>query len=502
MEAKQTLERIRKFKYLLVLEGLAIGLVSGFAVSLFRLLIGWGESLRGIMTNNLTWMTVCFFVCMYLMVCLGLKFEPMCSGSGIPQVKGELAGQMKANSLKVLIAKILGGAAAISAGLSVGREGPSVQIGAMCGKIFSRLTNRLTTEQRLLITVGSGAGLSAAFNAPLAGVVFSLEEIHKNLSMELMLASMSACISSDFVSSYIFGLEPVFAIEPSSILPLTSYWLLIIFGLILGLFGVFYNMTIKAVQKAYSYIKWMPVKVAIPVAISAVLAFYYPQVLGGGNHLIDELGSLNWGLKALIVLLVVKFVFSMISFGSGSPGGIFLPLLVIGGVTGSVFATATGNEQYIENFVILGMAGYFAAIVRSPLTGIILISEMTGSLSHLLSLSLVSLIAYTVADVLKAQPIYDQLLEAMLKRKPKPTHREIIFESFVQVGSFMDQRKIAELHMPAGSLVISIQRGEIEIVPSGDTILKADDKLLILCNESNMYKVEKLLASYAEQCAN
>ena len=494
METKKTLERIEKFRYILILEGIAVGVLSGFTVSLFRTLITKLEAFRGSVTEGgFGIMPALFFIAAYIIICLCLRYEKNCSGSGIPQVKGELSGQIKTVWYKILIAKIVGGACAIGAGLSVGREGPSVQIGAMTAKGFSRLTGRLRTEERLLLTAGAGAGLSAAFNAPLAGVVFAIEEVHKNLSLDLMLASMGSCIASDFVSSYIFGLKPVFNVSPAHILPLKSYWLLIVFGIIIGLFGVVYNLSIKAVQKAYSHIPSLWIKIAIPVIFAAVLCYVYPYVLGGGSSLVDMLAHENWTLKALMILLAVKYIFSMISFGSGTPGGIFLPLLVLGAITGSIFAAATGNEEYIENFIILGMAGYFTAIVRSPITGIILISEMTGSLSHLLSLSLVCLVAYIVADALKAKPIYDQLLENILPGKPVKNNRKVMLESYIQEGSPMENCTLSDLALPAGVLVISIERNGNEIVPSGDTKLKANDNLLILCNNSMVYEVQEHL---------
>ena len=494
METRKTLERIENFRYILILEGIAVGILSGFTVSLFRTLINYLEGFRGDITSGgFGIIPAVFFAASYVIICLCLRYEKNCGGSGIPQVKGELAGQIKTVWYKILIAKIVGGACAIGAGLSVGREGPSVQIGAMTAKGFSRLTGRLRTEERLLLTAGAGAGLSAAFNAPLAGVVFALEEVHKNLSLDLMLAAMGSCIASDFVSSYIFGLKPVFNVTPAHILPLKSYWLLILFGIIIGLFGVVYNLSIKAIQKAYSHIPTIWIRIAIPVICAAVLCYVYPYVLGGGSGLVDMLAQQSWTLKALIVLLAVKYVFSMVSFGSGTPGGIFLPLLVLGAITGSIFAVATGNSEYVDNFIILGMAGYFTAIVRSPITGIILISEMTGSLSHLLSLSLVCLVAYVVADIFKAKPIYDQLLENILPGKPVKNNRKVMIESYIQEGSPMAGCTLSDLGLPAGVLVISIERNGNEIVPSGDTKLKANDNLLILCNNSMVYEVQEHL---------
>lgn len=500
MEVKETLVRIKNFKYMLIAEGAAAGLLAGFAVSVFRLGISGVEILRDKLTENgLSIISLVFFAALYLVTLACLKFENNCSGSGIPHIKGELEGRFHVSWIKVLPAKIIGGICATGAGLSVGREGPSVQIGAMAAKGFSSLTNRLRTEERLLITAGAGAGLSAAFNAPLAGVVFSLEELHKNLSLELMLTSMAACVTSDFVSSYIFGLNPVFSVIPQSVLPLRTYWLLIIFGIILGISGALYNLSLKEIQKAYKKIPFTWIRLLIPFAAAAVLCRTYPYILGGGNHIVDMIAETPWTVSALLVLLVAKFIYSMISFCSGTPGGIFLPLLVLGAVTGAAFAQLTGYAEFTDNFIILGMAGYFTAIVRSPITGIILISEMTGSLSHLLSLSLVCLTAYIVADLLGARPVYDQLLDAMTVSERPARDRKIIIESMVVCGALMDNRPIREFSPPKGVLIISIDRNGSEIVPSGDTVLKGGDELLLLCSESRLKETKDILFQKCEQ---
>lgn len=499
METGKTIKRKENFKYILILEGAVCGILAGFAVSLFRIAIGSLETLRTHVTSDgFSLSYILLYIVLFVVTFLCLHKEKNCSGSGIPHIKGELEGRLDTVWYKVLISKLIGGACAIGAGLSVGREGPSVQIGSMTAKGFSKVTKRLRMEERILMTAGAGAGLSAAFNAPLAGVVFSLEEIHKNLSAELMVTSMASCVCSDFVSSYIFGLSPVFSVIPDNSFPLLSYWLLIIFGLILGVFGSIYNLTIKAVQKAYSLIPSKMVRLAVPFILAAVLAAFYPEVLGGGSPLVDMISKGNPVLKMLVVLLIAKFVFSMISFGSGSPGGIFLPLLVLGALTGSIFAEATGNTVYIDNFIIFGMAGYFTAIVRSPITGIILISEMTGSLSHLLPLALVCLISYVTSDLLKTRPIYDQLLDAMTSVKPAAKDKKIMIESLVAQGSYMDGRAISEIGMPQGNLIVAVNRNGTEIVPSGNTVLHGGDTLLVLLNESGIQEIKKILLEKCE----
>ena len=202
----------------MILEGICVGVIAGFVVSLFRMMLIKAESLRGSVVANamkgtegaLTGLAI--LAGLLIIACLCLWAEPLCGGSGIPQVKGELRGKIHQNWWKMIPAKIIGGAVSIGAGLSLGREGPSIQLGAMVGKGFSRIGNKLTTEEKLLMTCGAGAGLSCAFSAPLAGVVFTLEGLHKNFSTDVLLSTMAASIASDFVayisSAYITSSQP------------------------------------------------------------------------------------------------------------------------------------------------------------------------------------------------------------------------------------------------------------------------------------------------------
>lgn len=504
---KETLERKDKFKYQLILQGIVLGLLVGIVVGMFRFALQKAEELRvlyiELATGNFL-LTVCgiaILVFLTFVVIFSLKREPLCSGSGIPQVKGEMRGQINANWLQVIIAKFIGGVAAIGGGLALGREGPSIQLGAMVGKGFSRLNNRLRTEEKMLMSCGAGAGLSAAFGAPLAGVVFVLEELHKNFSKEVLLSTMAAAISANCVAGSMFGLEPVFSFGEIGQMPLSRYWMVALLGVFLGCFGVFYNRMIAFMQDFYAGLKPQWLKAVIPFTLVLVLAFVWSDMLGSGHHLVGETAAGHFSLKMLAIILVVKFVFSGFSFGTGSPGGIFLPLLVLGSISGGLFTEAISplcgfEEHYIGNFVILGMAGYFSAIVRAPITGIILISEMTGSFNSLLALSIVSLVAYMTAEVLRGEPIYDQLLERMLsggvKKKPKRSNK-VLVESEVYLGSKAEGMSLAELELPEGCLVVSVVRDEKEIVPRGATVLEASDRLIVLCDEYFAADLEDLL---------
>ena len=187
----------------------------------------------------------------------------------------------------------------------------------------------------------------------------------------------------------------------------------------MGAFGVLYNRCIALSQDFFAMLKPAWIKAVLPFAAIVLLAVFYPRVLGSGHDLVSFAGEGGAGVKVLLILLVIKFIFSIFSFGTGAPGGIFLPLLVLGAVTGGLFTEVVSPlvgyaNTYSAYFVILGMAGYFAAIVRAPITGIILISEMTGIFSNLLPLAIVSLVAHITAEILGGVPIYDQLLDSLL----------------------------------------------------------------------------------------
>ena len=406
----------------LVLKGLLVGIVTAFIVVLYRFALSYAEDLAFFIYDFIKVKKYLIPIWFLVLICLAfivgklIDKEPFIGGSGIPQVKGVMGGYLKNRPISIIINKFIGGTISIISGLSLGREGPSVQLGACTGDIISKKFKSTRLERRLLMSSGATAGLAAAFNAPLSGVLFSLEEVYKYFSPLVLLATITSAVAADFISKQFFGLDPVFNFANTNPMPLGNYWLLLILGLFLGVFGSFYNWFTLKVQNFYAKLKCSTsIKLMIPFLLAGILGLLFPVVLCGGHAIIEEL-NLNSALSLLLLMLVAKFLFSMISFGSGAPGGIFFPLLIIGGTFGAVFGYIAINyigisPEFFNNFIILSMAGYFTAIVRAPITGIILITEMTGSFSHLLSLTIVSIIAYIVADLLKSTPIYESLLD-------------------------------------------------------------------------------------------
>lgn len=522
----------QRFKYTLILEGIAVGSIVGLVIALFRIMIVKADHARQMAVHLVKVKPVYAFAVLLVLILIAwildklIRFEPDISGSGIPQIEGELKGLEDQNWRKVLIAKFAGCVLAIGGGLALGREGPSIQLGGMIGKGFARRKNALLTEERMLMSCGAGAGLAAAFGAPLAGVLFALEELHKNFSAEVLVSTMAASAVADYIAVNIIGLRPVFDFDVEHRIPLRLYWAVVLLGVILGILGVLYNKLLDKMQDFFDRLGSKFISIGIMLMISFLMMFIYPTVLGSGNDLVKVISDGKFTLIALVILLVAKLFFSTGSFGTGTPGGIFLPLLVIGAITGGLYSTflstAFGVEEYyIKAFVIIAMAGFFSAIVRAPITGVILITEMTGNFMTLLSLVAASLVAYVVADLLGGEPVYDQLMHRRQRRKVgsgsgTPDHdyladvysksdkkyvkkrisireRKVVIDSSIHIGSMMDGHKVMELGLPEGSLIVSVMRDGKEIIPHGSTILNGGDDLEILCRLKDIAATEAVL---------
>ena len=474
--------------------GIGVGVATGGVVAFFREVLTLSEdmlpALIAFLREASLWGLLGWGALLVLAAWLLSRivaFEPMSTGSGIPQVKGVLLGEMKMRWLRVLLAKVFGGILAIGLGMSLGREGPSVQIGACVGQGISELRHKPRTVERLYLTAGAGAGLAAAFNAPLAGVIFCLEELAKSFSPLVLMATIAATLSATVVTQIAFGGAPVFHFPAFPVLPLESLWLMGLLGILIGVLGILFNRGLFAALDLYGRFPGSGLaRPLLPLLVGTGLMFIAPEVLGGGSRLVDTLVQQPFLWSTLLLFLALKYLYTMLCFGSGVPGGIFLPMLVLGAIGGALFARFVeafqlAPPEYAANFIVFGMAGCFAAVVRSPVTGSILVMEMTGSFQHLFALIFVSLAAYLAADFLKGQPVYDALLLRSLRRERQIAQRlsrhRAVAEFVVGVGSALDGAFVREIAWPKDSLLVNVRRGEAEMVPHGDLRLAAGDFL-------------------------
>lgn len=474
-----------------------IGLVAGlFAVS-FRASLDLVERLRSQLITAAHLHHPWGFLIVVLVASAGggvavwlvTRFAPETSGSGIPHVKAVLHGLDPIRWKRVLPVKFASGVVGIGAGLALGREGPTIQMGASVGEMVSRWFASTPRERRTLIAAGAGAGLSAAFNAPLAGLVFVLEEVQRDFAPAVFAMALLASVVADVTTRLLLGQLPVFHVAVHSIPPLAALPVSLVVGAMAGILGIAFNrglvVSLDAFQSLAPKRPWLRGVVA-GVGVGAV-GHFLPDVLGGGSRLVGDTLDGHIAMAVLPVFFVLRFLLTMVSYGSGTAGGIFAPLLVLGSEIGLFVGKAghhlfPGIVHHAGTFAVVGMAAYFSAIVRAPLTGIVLIVEMTGNYSLVLPLLAASLTAYGVADLLGDRPIYEALLERDLLRS-RPTsalEKSLLLDLRVMPGSPFEGRAVRDLGLPPGCILICLRRGIREEVPTADARLAPGDQITAL----------------------
>lgn len=492
----------RRFQVSLVWEGALVGLFGGLVVTLYRLSLSAAESALRTITQRASgdlalmaaWIAV--LVAMLFVVSRLVLWEPATSGSGIPQIDAEVAGSYEAPWRRVIPAKFAEGTLLAFSGLSLGREGPSVQLGGMSGKAVSELLGRKRGEERLLVTCGAAAGMSAAFHAPLTGVLFALEEIHREFSAPLIISVMSSTVVADFLVSQVLGVQPVVSLSFVRDLPHPNYVLVVLLGIVCGLAGALHNRGMFLTQELFGRIgRGVPyARYAVPFALAGIAAFVWPELMCGGDSILEVILSPQTPLVGtLLALLVGKYLITSVCFGSGAPGGTLFPLVVLGALLGGIFSyvmDACGlSMTFFPNFVALGVAGLFSGVVRAPVTAVVLVFELTGSFDALLSVSIVSIVAYVVSGLTKTDAFYDHLLAPFLMRGAgelgeSQSGEKDLGTVTVRTGSRLEGMHVRDVPWPDGLRLVTIERAGALIAPTGDTRLCALDELMFIVSES------------------
>ena len=405
-------------------KALVVGLTAGLVASAFRLALQSAENGRINLVTHLPTATAVVVATAIGAVTGGLglwlvrQFAPEAAGSGIPHLMSVVLGERVLNWRRVLPVKFLAGVLGIGGGLALGREGPTIQMGGATGLMVSGWFRIKPGEgeRKALISAGAGAGLAAAFNAPLAGMIFVLEELQGNFTPVVFVAAFLAAVSSDVVCRVATGDTPVFPLGDMAAPTLSVLPVALVLGALAGLGGVLFNRSLLASLAAFKRLQAWPSWAvgALAGGIVGLVGGFYPLVVGGGGALVGQAMVGQIAMRWLPLLLFARFGLSMISYGSGAAGGIFAPLLVLGAFGG----LATGGLAHVlvpslaphpAIFAVLGMGALLTAIVRAPLTGIVLMIELTGVYGFMLPLLVCCLAAYGVAEAMGNMPIYEEL---------------------------------------------------------------------------------------------
>lgn len=471
-----------------------VGLCSGLVASLFRVSLAGADLLRNAFLDwahqfpALGWLFPLIFSATGAVISIVLvrNFAPEASGSGIPHLEAVLQRLRSLTWKRVLPVKFIAGTFALGSGLALGREGPTVQMGGAVGDAISGWLKSPPREKRTLIAAGAGAGLAAAFNAPLSGLTFVLEEVQRDFHPIVFAAAFVAAIVADIVARILSGSAPVFSVPGYAALPITALPFFGLLGILAGLLGVIFNHSLIAVMNFMFRFKGPSIYfvTALVGGFAGVISWFSPIAVGGGHALTELVLAGRLSLGVIPLWIFIRLLLTTMSYGTGTAGGIFAPLLVLGALVG--LATGQSIHYFVPNvvsepavFAVVGMAAIFTAIVRAPLTGILLIVEMTGSYEQMLPLLVSCFCAYVVAEFLKTRPIYQALLERDLKKNsPQINLQEpMVIDFEIAPGAPFDGRKIRFLGLPSGCVIVRcIEQGK-EFIPTADTRLEANMKI-------------------------
>ncbi|MBI1816344.1 MAG: chloride channel protein [Deltaproteobacteria bacterium] len=407
----------------LLVGGLSVAFHAGldFALRQREQLTFWAKPLGA--AGALLLVAVCA-IAVGLAVWMTGRFAPLAAGSGIQHVEGVERGVVKLWPLSVVWVKFVGGILGIGGGLVLGREGPTVQMGASLAEHLGARFGLSSAARRNLLVVGAGAGLAGAFNAPLAGTLFVVEELKCPLHPAIYLGTLLASVVTDLCCRFWLGQAPELALPRELPPPLLMLAPVVLVGALGGVIGVIFNAVLMRALVLMDRCKqrvpaWM-LGVAMGVVLGGV-AWFVPALPGGGVVFAARVLDGGISTAAALWLLPLSFVLTIGSYAIGAPGGIFAPLLVLGALLGLLFhgawlAVLPAPTAAMPVLAAAAMAALFAGVVRAPLTGAVLLVEMTGSYAIVLPLILASLAAYAVAEALGNPPIYESLLQRELRR--------------------------------------------------------------------------------------
>jgi CIC family chloride channel protein len=409
----------------LAILSLVAGALTGLVGAAFRLALDRADHFRNVLVGwaqqwgiaGLVLVTAACAIATAVAAWMVRRLSPYASGSGIPHVEKVLSGELPPAPVSLVPVKFAGGVLAIGSGLALGREGPSVQMVATLAHLLGVAFRRSWRDCRALLAAGAGAGLAAAFNAPIAGAIFVLEELARRFETRTTVAALGASATAIAVSRLFLGDVPDFVVDPLSYAGPHKMSLFLVLGVIAGFLGVVYNRALLGTLTLANRLDRWPVEVwaGLIGAVVGVLAWFLPHLVGGGQEVAQRALAGSETLALLPLLFLLRLGLACVSYAARTPGGLFAPMLVLGAQLGLFFgilsqlAFPTLGVEPVA-YAVVGMAAFFTGVVRAPVTGIVLVIEMTASFTMFLPMLAACFTAMLVPTLLGDPPIYDSLL--------------------------------------------------------------------------------------------
>ena len=428
----------------IILQAVMVGLISGLLVVFFKVSI---NKLFEFIQNFISQFDLSHKLLIFpLITTLGglisgvlvFKFAPETKGSGIPFVKMVMARMGNITRVRTIVIKFLAGVAGIGTGLSLGREGPSVQLGAGAGALVGKIFKMKGTDQGKLIAAGAGSAIGATFNAPIAGTIFVLEELVNKFSASLLFPVLVATVTASSVARHFLGNNPSFTIPYiTHDLSFEGISVCIILGIVAGFLGVAFAKIIYKNNEFFEKMDKIPnwLKPAIAGFGIGVIGIFIPYVLGSGNLSVDLLLQHKLALSVVVLVFAVKFFVTPFCFGSGAAGGIFLPMLMLGSFLGYIVASIFNMFGFHVDVVVMamiGMGAFLASVARTPITAVVMVFEMTAGYTHILPIMLSAAIADLIAEKLNHRPIYASLIVNQVKSQEAKLLSSLLVKNYMK----------------------------------------------------------------------
>jgi CIC family chloride channel protein len=409
----------------LAILSLLAGAVTGLVVALYRLCLDQADHFRHVLIDwahqwsilGLVLVSAACALATAVAAWMVRRLSPHATGGGIPHVEKVLSGKLPPAPISLAPVKFIGGVLASASGLALGPEGPSVQMGACLAHLVGIAFRRNWRDCKALLAAGAGAGLAAAFNAPIAGAIFVLEELVRRFDTRTAVAALGASAAAISVSRLLLGNVPDFTVDPLAFAPPhRTAALFLALGVVAGFLAVVYNRTLLGtLAVANRLTRWhVELKAGLIGAAVGVLAWFLPDLVGGGHDVTQGTLAGEAVLTYLPLVFLLRFGLGPVSYAARTPGGLFAPMFVPGAQLGLLFGILCRlvfPELGVQPvaYAVVGMAAFLTGVVRAPVTAIALVIEMTASFAMLLPMLAACFTAMLVPTLLGEPPIYDSL---------------------------------------------------------------------------------------------
>lgn len=502
----------------LVLVSMLTGIFAGVVVTFYNILMSLGEetsiSLYTLVRDNPAFVPLLFagLAAGSLVIGTVAKLVPMVRGSGIPQIEGAARGKVRFNWYITMCSMFAASLACVFMGYPAGAEGPSLEIGGCAGSAVGTILKRNQMVKRLQIASGASSGLAVAFNAPVTGLVFAMEEAFRSFSPQVFICAAISVVSALFTRNAlrfaVLGGDKVgftfvnfdfeFAFDGAG--GIFCLWV-VLAAVIVSLLGVGFYYAVFATKKLFKKITFLKGvgKFIIPFVFAGAAGLVTVYSIGGGHDFIQSLASGGTGeieierifgigvAVSLLIVVIIRMITGVLSMGCGVPCGVFIPMLAIGAGAGALlsilFQKAGMDGVYSDYLVIICMASFFTCVVKAPITGIVMVFELTGQFRNFLPALIGIVIGYLIGMLFKTEAIYEKSLEQYIDdRKIKLNFVKERVRLLIHAHTKADGTPVRAVVWPTNGLVVElIHEDGSQTVPDGETVLHAGQEIVFEC---------------------